>query len=487
MLDTLFVFGAQLLTKLRGLLLMPLLIRGLGTEAFGTWSQVLAFTVLVSAIVGLNLHHSLIRFIAASPKDASRSYTTMLIVSVALPALVGAAVAALAGPGVREAMVGTPQWSILALSLLVVCTMTVRSLNLNLYRATDRLKVRSIVDFVASLVELGAIIVAVALGKGLVHVLSCMALVGAAVALLTTAHGYAIVRFGAPDLELLKKALTYGLPLVPAALAMWVLDRSDRFVISRLMDQRAVGIYSAHYTIGSLILLIQAPIQLALVPKIIQLWTRDRGGASAYMAGTFKFFVAASVLFVMTVPFLAQSLFRILANADVAEGSAVNVALVGLGMSFWGLAVIESSTLYAANRTRTVGLFTTGCAAVNLVLNLTLVPRLGITASALATTVAYGVTWMSYAFANRSVLQFDRGFGFFVRALLAAMPGAALLYFWSPRGVLPLCVASAVATLVYCALLLAVIRGSERRAVQALVQSRAAKSLRRDQDAAVRY
>ena len=69
-LDMAVVFAAQVLTRLRGLLTMPLIIRGLGTDAFGTWSQTLAFTILVTAIVGLSLHHSLIRAIAA---DRSRA------------------------------------------------------------------------------------------------------------------------------------------------------------------------------------------------------------------------------------------------------------------------------------------------------------------------------------------------------------------------------------------------------------------------------
>ena len=44
--------------------------------------------------------------------------------------------------------------------------------------------------------------------------------------------------------------LVFSLPLVPAAIAGWSLNLSDRYIIGAVDGFRAVGIYSVGYTIG---------------------------------------------------------------------------------------------------------------------------------------------------------------------------------------------------------------------------------------------
>lgn len=472
--DTVFVFGAQVLSKLRGLLLMPLLIHGLGVDTFGTWSQLLAFTVLVCAITGLNLHHSLIRFIAATPKEAAQAYattlTTIVVVTMAVCALIGLS----ATSELRELLVGSTDPRILWLSLLVVVTAVVRNLNLNLYRAVGRLRFRSAVDFVGTTAELAALILIASLGRGLVELVLTLAVFGAVIAGATTLHGLRLTGLAAPDRALLSRALRYGVPLVPAAISMWFLDRSDRFVISYFRDQSAVGIYSAHYAIGSIILFVQAPLQVSLVPKIMQLWERDRTLAVQYIELSFRCFMAAAVFFIAVVPLLAPNVLTAIATAEVAAGSAINVGLIALGLAFWGLCVIETCSLYPADKTRVVGAVTLLCAACNAALCVVLVPRLGIRGAAVATTVAYAICWLGLAKAANRVQPVSRSLGLAGRGLLAGAICGGLARLVDPAGLFATAGVLAVSASLFVALciLFGVVRAAERKAVVGWAKAR---------------
>lgn len=467
LIDTVFVFGAQILSKLRGLLMMPLLIHGLGVDTFGTWSQLLAFTVLVCAITGLNLHHSLIRFIAATPSDAAKAYATTLSTIIVATAAVCAFIGSAATSGLRELLVGSTDPRILWLSLLVVLTAVVRNLNLNLYRAVGRLRFRSAVDFIGTTGELAALILVGTLGGGLIDLVWTLAICGGLIAAGTTIHGFRLTGISPPDRALLSKALRYGLPLVPAAISMWFLDRSDRFVISYFLDQSDVGIYSAHYAIGSIILFVQAPLQVSLVPKIMQLWERDRALAVRYIELSFRFFIAATAFFVAVIPVLAPGLLHAIATNEVASGSTVNVALIAVGLAFWGLCVIETCSLYSANRTRVVGGVTLLCALSNAGLCVILVPRMGIRGAAVATVVAYAICWLGLARSASGVQPVSRSLGLASRAMLAGAVAGGSAWLVEPQSLVTLgsVLFAAAGLFVALCIALGVIRKDERAAI----------------------
>lgn len=481
LIDTVFVFGAQILSKLRGLLMMPLLIHGLGVDTFGTWSQLLAFTVLVCAITGLNLHHSLIRFIAATPADAAKAYATTLSAIIVVTALVCALIGSAATAGLRELLVGSTDPRILWLSLLVVLTAVVRNLNLNLYRAVGRLRFRSAVDFIGTTGELTALILVGTLGGGLNDLVWTLAICGGVIAAGTTLHGFRLTGISPPNRALLSKALRYGLPLVPAAISMWFLDRSDRFVISYFLDQSDVGIYSAHYAIGSIILFVQAPLQVSLVPKIMQLWERDRALAVRYIELSFRFFIAAAAFFLAVVPLLAPSVLHAIASSGVAADSSINVALIGLGLAFWGLSVIETCTLYSANRTRVVGGVTLLCAISNAGLCVVLVPRMGIRGAAIATAASYLLCWLGLAHSASSAQPVSRNLRLAARACAAATFCGALAWLTNPRSLAVTAGVLLVATILYGVLLVAlrVIQRDETRALASWTRARYQRTLAR--------
>src|ERR1051325_11920550 len=82
-LDTAVVAAAQLILKLRALVTIPLIVKGLGTAEYGVWVQTLALVDFSGSIFAANLHHPLVRYLSESPERGRSIYGTLLAATVA--------------------------------------------------------------------------------------------------------------------------------------------------------------------------------------------------------------------------------------------------------------------------------------------------------------------------------------------------------------------------------------------------------------------
>src|SRR3972149_7264680 len=61
----------------------------------------------------------------------------------------------------------------------------------------------------------------------------------------------------------LKDMLEFGIPMVPAGLAMWILKSSHRYFLNYFSGTSEVGVYNVGYKIGMLVTLVGSSLQLA--------------------------------------------------------------------------------------------------------------------------------------------------------------------------------------------------------------------------------
>lgn len=390
--DNVIVALAMLIAKLRGFVTLPLIVSALGTAGYGTWSQILAFTTLMQAIVGFNLHLPLIRFIAQDKKEAPRIFVTLQLLSV-LCAVIGGLVILPFDRGASDLLLGDPSLGRhLAVCLVIVLVSNVRLVNLNVYRAYGKFLARSGVELATSVVELAAIIVVLIQTHDIFSALVVMAAWGAIVAAITTWHAGRLTGFGGLSKSIALRGLAYAAPLLPSVLSLWILDRADRFFVGYYLGAREVGIYSASYALGQLVLQAQMPFQITLFPKVAQLWDTDREGAKRYVEMSNKFFLTLAIPFTAACAVVAPKLLVKLGNEEISANSALLTVLVSAGVTLYGVSVMQIQILHGAKRTLTQGLVSAGSAALNVALNVILLPRVGTAGAALATLIAYGAT-----------------------------------------------------------------------------------------------
>jgi O-antigen/teichoic acid export membrane protein len=157
-----------------------------------------------------------------------------------------------------------------------------------------------------------------------------------------------------------------------------------------------------------------------------------------------------AMLAVLVVPIMATlATPAFLPVAPVALVVAVSFAMFHIG-------IVGERVLVLAHRPRSVTLIYVGMAVVNAVLNVMLVPRLGLIGAAVATLASFGLYSTVTLVKARNHCQFHLPLSTLVRSAFAAAVGAAVASQLAGEGVPRIVFAAVAGGLVYTAMLVAV-------------------------------
>ncbi len=191
----------------------------------------------------------------------------------------------------------------------------------------------------------------------------------------------------------LKEMLNYSVALVPAAMGVYVALYIDRIAIKELMTLADVGIYGIAYRLASVMSLITSGVQGSLTPIIFNNYqSRETPGEIAriyryYLFFSLMAFIAFSlfsreILVIFTTPdyYEAYKIVPILVAAIIVSGMYIFAPGLGIG-----------------KKTKTISTIYIFSAVLNILLNFLLIPRLGVSGSALATLAGGLFQFLLYA------------------------------------------------------------------------------------------
>jgi O-antigen/teichoic acid export membrane protein len=224
------------------------------------------------------------------------------------------------------------------------------------------------------------------------------ALIGAALA----GVPYLVVTLGrirlAVRTSVLSTALAFSLPLVPHMLGGWALEMSDRAILTRFLPLREVGIYSLGYQLGTAVGLLTAAFNAAWVPFLFATLKREGEEAHRKLARLAAYYGAALCFVGLGWSLLAKYTVTLIAGSEFWAAHRITPWVVGAYV-LAGLYLIPTNLLFWRRRTSVIPIATVAAGAVNVGLNLWLVPDHGAIAAAWSTLAAYAVllivTWRS--------------------------------------------------------------------------------------------
>jgi O-antigen/teichoic acid export membrane protein len=189
---------------------------------------------------------------------------------------------------------------------------------------------------------------------------------------------------------LLREMQRFGWPLVPSALALIAINFSDRFFIAHLASLAEVGRYELGVRIASAMVLLLTAFRMAW-PGFAYSIEDDREAKATY-AFVLTYLVALASWAALGLGLLAPWLVQVLAPTNEAfwPGERVVAPLAFAAALFAGYIVVS----IGIGRTRRTGfnwVITGTAAAINVGLNLALVPEYGMEGAAAASLVAFAV------------------------------------------------------------------------------------------------
>lgn len=188
------------------------------------------------------------------------------------------------------------------------------------------------------------------------------------------------------DRKLLKELIAYSWPMVPNAMSMWIMNASDRFVISLFLGIEANAVYAVSKKIPNIITNVQSTFTMA--------WHESAALAASdsdfneYYSKMFEviFSIMAAVMICITI--CMPILFKILIKGDYRE-AYYQMPILLLGMFFFSISAYLGGIYTAKKATKSVGITTLVASIINLFTNLLLIKFIGLYAASISTLISY--------------------------------------------------------------------------------------------------
>lgn len=374
-------------------LLLPVYLDHLSAADYGVLELLSAMTSILFAVLLVGLPSALAKVFhrdCRSEEKRARLLSTTLILDLPV-LLVGCGSLFVFADPIAGALLGAETRNGSLLVRLVATNgigASLVTIALASFRAQERARAYALLSFGQFLTNLALnVTFVVALGLGVAGVLAGNLLAGLSTlpVALWWSRGRSTLGF---DRELVRPLLAFGVFVVPTALAAWINNLGDRYVLNLFVDKAELGVYSLGYKIATVIHLgLVWPFQLAW-PNVA-FGIGDEPGHRRTFARTLSHFAAILVLGSVSVSAAAISLLPRLVPAGY-HGAELYVPWVTAGFMFYGVFYCVSPALHLAGKTRLFPLLMGGAALLNLGLNLLLVPALGAKGAAVATTLSFG-------------------------------------------------------------------------------------------------
>ena len=253
------------------------------------------------------------------------------------------------------------------------------------------------------------------------------------------AAGWAMVKIArlAPirvDWGRLRDMVRFGLPLLPIGAIMWIIDFADRYLLTWLVSEEAdivVGIYTANYALGGIVVMVFGPFFLFYTPAVTRLWDEGKGKeAGRVTRRTVKFAVLCALPVVMAGVFGGEEVVGVVAGEHFRAHPSV-MSLIMVGYAFYMIGAFAQTPLLMGKRTALILGISLLAATVNIGLGLLLIPLPppwgGMQGAALATTVSFAVYLGASRLATWRVREFALGWGsLFSLSVLAVLGGGGI-------------------------------------------------------------
>jgi O-antigen/teichoic acid export membrane protein len=413
---------SSLASPLVSLVLAPFLTRNLSNEMYGVLAVLNTTTALLAGVTQLGLGSAFFRsynYDYESQKDRLSVLSTVLLL-LSLTSLCTSFVMMLAAPWLSTLLFNNASFSkAVRITALVVLLQNLTVPGFSWMRAENRALFFSLLSIANLGISLGANILLV----GLLH----MGIIGS---LIATGCGYAFVGICTVPIILLHSGLnlrfdivrgllSFGLPNVFNFGSMWVLQLSDRILLSRLGSLSQTASYSVAYSLGSVVsVVVLSPFTLAWpsamftiarkndAPNVFKLVFRWYGVILLFSAFAL-IIVSTAALYVFFPPSYHSAVFII--------------PIIVLSTVLYGVYTIFTTGISIQRKTWFAVIFTTLSALANIGFNLILIPLFGSIGAALSTLLAYMLLALIAYVVNQRLYSIPYEIGFFCIELLVGI------------------------------------------------------------------
>lgn len=188
------------------------------------------------------------------------------------------------------------------------------------------------------------------------------------------------------DLVLLKNMVVFSIPLIINSVSWWISNIADRFILEYFKGLDAVGIYAVSAKIPALLTNVVAVFMQAWVMSAIKEYEKNNN--SDFFKYIFEKFSFAVIMLSSIIILFSKLIITLLTGKDFIS-SWYYVPFLLLGATFSSFSDFFGAIYMSAKKNVQVMITTVAGAIINIILNIILIPKLGIQGAGLATMLSY--------------------------------------------------------------------------------------------------
>ncbi|MBU1632425.1 MAG: polysaccharide biosynthesis C-terminal domain-containing protein [Nanoarchaeota archaeon] len=234
------------------------------------------------------------------------------------------------------------------------------------------------------------------------------------------------------NLPLVRQALFFSIPLVPALACSWTIEFADRYILNFYSNPSNVGLYTLAFSLAAIVFSLSTIVSQVLYPHISESWGKKKNYVILFNA-QLKYSLLILIPSLIGVFVMREQFITLIAGVNYLKSANVLVILLFFPFFASFISIFYQANLLN-NKTFKIFLVYLSGAVINIILNILLIPKFFMYGAAFATITSYFVMfllvlWLSKDMMIRWNMRFIRPF----RILIAAIIMGVILHILNPQ------------------------------------------------------
>lgn len=381
--NTIILLIGKFVTQFMSFLLLPLYTHYLNTDDYGLVDIIQTYETLLIPIFTLRLDSAIFRFLIDERKneEGQRKIISTSIALLIVEIIVFLVLALLTNIIFKI--------NYFYLVLLNIPAIMISNVLLQLVRGLGKNKTYSIACIITGVLTLLINIILICgyeCNAGSILISSTIANIACSIYLLWEIKLKNSMSLKNIDRKKLKEMLQYSLPMIPNSMSWWIVNASDRTIISLVIDVAANGIYSVACKFSNILNSIFTIFNMSWQETAaLHINEEDCDSFFSDMINRiFHFFTSISIMILVTIPLAFKFLI-----GDNYENAYLYIPIVLFANIFNVLINLIGGIYVAKKESKKLASTTLISAGINIIVNLLFIKKFGLYAAAFSTFVAY--------------------------------------------------------------------------------------------------
>lgn len=378
-----------------GFFTLPILTRYLSPEEYGILSMIAAFTTMVSIIATFQIYSGVSRIYFDYNEENRKVYFSTLFFAISAISLIVFIFFLIWGDifiGILYSKSDVGFWPYFFVSILSIFFSLPVGITTAFFKVQEKGKNLLIISAISTIITVSLILYFVVIElMGVLGSLLGSAIGGFLTYILHVIYFKSnfIFRF---DIKMFIENFKFGIPVIPHALGGYLFMYSDIIILEKYVAVAMIGIYAIADRFAQLLKTVVNSFANAFNPIFMKASKISiEEGQKIAKETSRSWFIILAVGYISLSHF-GEYIIYIMTPFEYHEASHI-LPLLSLAYVFRGIYIMPINTFYFMKKTKYLPIATLTSGVFNVILNILLIPYIGIWGAALTTTISFAINW----------------------------------------------------------------------------------------------